>query len=62
MPRAGFDIMYPYFAAATKIELSPHFRFLRVWTALPSVAFWLRNACTTSIEISDSCMSPNSGR
>jgi hypothetical protein len=54
--------MYPYFAAATKIELSPHFKFLRVCTDLPSLAFWLRNACTASIEISDSCMSPNSGR
>jgi beta-galactosidase len=31
-------------------------------TALPSIAFWLRNVCTASMEISDSCMSPNSGR
>ena len=47
-PRAGFDCMYPYFMAAVKIELSPHFRFLRVCNALPSFAFWLRNVCTAS--------------
>lgn len=49
--QAGLDEMYPYFTA-TKIELSPHFKFLRVCTALPSFAFWLMNRCTASGVIS----------
>ena len=59
---AGFDDMYRYFIAATKMELNPYFRFLIVGTDFPSTVFALKNSSTDSIEICDNCTSPNLGR